>query len=81
MDKQQLIEQLEEHNHEDIVDASTNVPGLDNPEGIRIAVAKIREKKTKTGKVYGVETEEEKRNNKQNRYPVLERVPGRSWGN
>lgn len=67
MDKQQLIEQLEEHNQEDIVDASTNAPGLDNPEGIRIAVAKIREKKTKTGKVYGVETEEEKRNNKQNR--------------
>ena len=54
MDKKELIEQLQEHNHEDAIDASTNAPGLDNPEGIRIAVAKIREKKTKTGKIFGV---------------------------
>jgi hypothetical protein len=67
MDKQQLIEQLEEHNHEDIVDASTNVARPDNPEGMRIAVAKLREKKTKTGRIYGVQTEEEKKNGKQNK--------------
>ena len=67
MDKQQLIEQLEEHNHEDIVDASTNAPGLDNPEGIRIAVAKVREKRGSKGKIYGVPTEEEKQHSKQNR--------------
>ena len=67
MDKQQLIEQLEEHNHEDILDASTNAPGLDNPEGIRIAVAKVREKRGSKGKIYGVPTEEEKQHSKQNR--------------
>ena len=59
MDKQQLLEQLQEHNHEDIVDASTNAPRPNNPEGIRAAVAKLKEKKTKTGKIYGVPTEEE----------------------
>ena len=67
MDKQELIEQLQEHNHEDIVDASTNAPGLDNPEGIRIAVAKVREKRGSKGKVYGVPTEEEEQKKKQNK--------------
>lgn len=67
MDKQELIEQLQEHNHEDIVDASTNAPGLDNPEGIRIAVAKVREKRGSKGKVYGVPTEEEEQRKKQNK--------------
>ena len=55
MDKQELIEQLQQHNEEDAnVDTSTNAPGLDTPEGLRTAVAKIREKKTKTGKIFGV---------------------------
>ena len=67
MDKKELIEQLQEHNHDDDIGASTNAPGLDNPEGIRIAVAKVREKRTNKGKVYGVQTEEEKRNSKQNK--------------
>ena len=55
MDKQELIEQLQQHNEDDAnIDASTNAPGLDTPEGLRTAVAKIREKKTKTGKIFGV---------------------------
>jgi hypothetical protein len=60
MDKEQLIEELEKQADEENIDASTNVPGRDTPEGIRMAVAKIREKKTKTGKIYGVATETEK---------------------
>jgi len=60
MDKEQLIEELEKQADEENIDASTNVPGRDTPEGIRMAVAKIREKKTKTGKIYGVATEKEK---------------------
>jgi hypothetical protein len=60
MDKEQLIEELEKQADDENIDASTNVPGRDTPEGIRMAVAKIREKKTKTGKIYGVATETEK---------------------
>lgn len=60
MDKEQLIEELEKQADEENIDASTNVPGRDTPEGIRMAIAKIREKKTKTGKIYGVATETEK---------------------
>ena len=60
MDKEQLIEELEKQADEENIDASTNVPGRNTPEGIRMAVAKIREKKTKTGKIYGVATETEK---------------------
>ena len=62
MDKEQLIEQLQQHAEEENIDASTNVPGLDTPEGMQAAVAKIREKKTKTGKVIGVQEESRKQN-------------------
>jgi hypothetical protein len=65
MDKQELIEQLQQHNEDDAnIDASTNVPGLDTPEGIRTAVAKVREKKTKTGKIVGVKREGEENKKK-----------------
>jgi hypothetical protein len=62
MDKEQLIEQLQQHAEEENIDASTNVPGLDTPEGMQAAVAKIREKKTKTGKVIGVQDSTRKEN-------------------
>ena len=62
MDKEQLIEQLQQHAEEENIDASTNVPGLDTPEGMQAAVAKIREKKTKTGKVIGVQDSTRKQN-------------------
>jgi len=58
MNKEQLLEQLQQHSEEDVIDASTNVPGIDTPEGMQAAVAKIREKKTKTGKIYGVDQEQ-----------------------
>ena len=71
MDKEQLLEQLQQHGEEETVDenidASTNTPRLDSPEGMQMAVAKIRERKTKTGKIYGVEKEEDKQSGKQNR--------------
>lgn len=61
MDREELIEALQAQTEDENIDASTNVPSLDTPEGMQTAVAKIREKKTKTGKVYGVETVEDKR--------------------
>lgn len=67
MDKEQLIEELEKQADEENIDASTNVPGRDTPEGIRMAVAKIREKKTKTGKIYGVATETEKQSRRESK--------------
>ena len=62
MDRDQLIEELQKHSEEENIDASTNVPGLDTPEGMQAAVAKIREKKTKTGKVIGVQDQSRKEN-------------------
>lgn len=60
MDKQELIEQLQEHVEEDAnTDASTNVPGLDTPEGLRTAVAKLQEKKTKKGRIAGIKKDGE----------------------
>jgi len=57
--RDKLIELLESDAiTEDDPHASTNEPG--NPaEGVQAAVAKIREKRTKTGKVYGVPSEGE----------------------
>ena len=62
MDKEQLIEQLQQHAEEENIDASTNVPGLDTPEGMQAAVAKIREKRSSKGKVIGVQEESRKQN-------------------
>lgn len=42
--------------------SSTNVEKPVNGEAMQIAVAKIREKRTKSGKVYGVKSEDEKAN-------------------
>ena len=57
MDRNELIEKLESGAIAiDVDDASTNAEG--KSEAIQTAVAKIREKRTKTGKVYGVKTEE-----------------------
>ena len=57
MDRNELIEKLENDAITiDADDASTNAEG--KSEAIQTAVAKIREKRTKTGKVYGVKTEE-----------------------
>lgn len=57
MDRNELIEKLENDAITiDADDASTNAEGTS--EAIQTAVAKIREKRTKTGKVYGVKTEE-----------------------
>ena len=62
MDREQLIEQLQNHAEEENIDASTNTPGIDTPEGMQMAIAKIREKKTKTGKVIGVQEQTRKEN-------------------
>ena len=62
MDKEQLIEQLQQHAEEENIDASTNVPGLDTPEGMQAAVAKVREKRSSKGKVIGVQEESRKQN-------------------
>lgn len=43
----------------DVDDASTNAEGTS--EAMQTAVAKIREKRSKTGKIYGVDTEEQKK--------------------
>ena len=57
MDRNELIEKLESGAIAiDVDDASTNAEG--KSEAMQTAVAKIREKRTKTGKVYGVKTEE-----------------------
>lgn len=62
MDKEQLIEQLQQHAEEENIDASTNVPGLDTPEGMQAAVAKVREKRSSKGKVIGVQDSTRKQN-------------------
>jgi hypothetical protein len=60
MDRNELIEKLESGAITiEGADASTNEEG--KSEAMQTAVAKIREKKTKTGKIYGVDTEEQKR--------------------
>ena len=57
MDRHELIEKLESGAIAiDVDDASTNAE--EKSEAMQMAVAKIREKRTKTGKVYGVKTEE-----------------------
>jgi len=57
MDRNELIEKLESGAIAiDVDDASTNAE--EKSEAMQMAVAKIREKRTKTGKVYGVKTEE-----------------------
>lgn len=58
MNRDKLIEMLERDAiTEDAPHASTNDAG-NTAEGVQAAVAKIREKKTKTGKVYGVKGED-----------------------
>ena len=60
MDRHELIEKLESDAITiDDDDASTNVE--DKSEAMQMAVAKIREKRSKKGKVYGVDTEEQKK--------------------
>jgi hypothetical protein len=60
MKREKLIEMLEQDTSiEGDDDASTTVAGS-HAEGVQAAVAKVREKKTKTGKVYGVPREEDK---------------------
>lgn len=63
MKREELIEALDSGAikiDEDI--SSTNVENPANAEGMQIAVAKIREKKTKSGKVWGVKSEDDKAN-------------------
>lgn len=67
MDKEQLIEELQRQSEDENTDASTNAPGLDTPEGMQMAVAKLKIKTTKTGKVIGVETKEDIERRKQKR--------------
>jgi len=58
MNREKLIEMLEQDTSiEGDDDASTTVAGS-HAEGVQAAVAKIREKRTKTGKVYGVPQED-----------------------
>jgi hypothetical protein len=60
MKREKLIEMLEQDTSiEGDDDASTTVAGS-HAEGVQAAVAKVREKKTKTGKIYGVQREEDK---------------------
>ena len=60
MDRHELIEKLESGAITvDGMDASTNDGG--ESEAMQIAVAKVVEKKSKTGKIYGVDTEEQKK--------------------
>jgi hypothetical protein len=64
MDRHELIEKLEADAITiDDTDASTNDAGKPS-EAMQMAVAKIVEKKTKTGKIYGVDTEEQRREKK-----------------
>ena len=57
--REKLIEALEQDTiTESDPYASTNEPG-NHAEGVQAAVAKVREKRTKTGKVYGVPSEGE----------------------
>jgi hypothetical protein len=59
MKRDELIEALESDAIEiDEEISSTNTPEPGNSEAIRIAVAKIKEKRTKNGKVYGVKDKE-----------------------
>lgn len=59
MNRDKLIEMLESDAiTESDPHASTNEPG-NHAEGVQAAVAKVREKRTKTGKVYGVKPEGE----------------------
>jgi len=59
VNRDKLIEMLESDAiTEDDPHASTNEPG-NHAEGVQAAVAKVREKRTKTGKVYGVPREGE----------------------
>ena len=59
MNRDKLIEMLESDAiTESDPHASTNEPG-NHAEGVQAAVAKIREKRTKTGKIYGVKPEGE----------------------
>ena len=71
MDKEQVMQELQQRTEEGIedtnTDASTNAPGLNTPEGMQMAVAKLRVKTTKTGKIPGVDTEEDKERRKLNR--------------
>lgn len=58
MKREKLIEMLEQDTSiEGDDDASTTVAGS-HAEGVQAAVAKVREKRTKTGKVYGVPEED-----------------------
>jgi phage terminase small subunit len=60
MDRHELIEKLESGAITvDGMDASTNEGG--ESEAMQIAVAKVVEKKSKKGKIYGVKTEEQKK--------------------
>ena len=60
MDRNELIERLESDAITvDDAFTSTNVEKPDQSEAMRMAVAKIQEKKTKTGKVFGVTRVEE----------------------
>ena len=59
MNRDKLIEMLEQDAiTEDDPHASTNDAG-NHAEGVQAAVAKVREKRTKTGKIYGVKPEGE----------------------
>jgi hypothetical protein len=63
MNRDKLIEILEQDTiTEDDPHTSTNDAG-NHAEGVQTAVAKIREKRTKTGKVYGVPLEGEGKGN------------------
>jgi hypothetical protein len=60
MDRHELIEKLESGAITvDAYDASTNTP--EDSEAMRIAVSKIREKRSSKGKIIGVDTEEQKK--------------------
>jgi len=62
MDRNELIEKLESDAITvDDAHTSTNVERPDQSEAMRMAVAKIQEKKTKTGKVFGAKLIEEKK--------------------
>ena len=61
MDRQKLIERLEADDFTTSEDDASTAPAAGSSEAMRMAVSKIREKRTRDGKVIGVKTDKTRR--------------------
>ena len=61
MDRQKLIERLESDDFTLDEDGASTTPGDGSSEAMRVSVSKIREKRTKDGKVIGVKLDKTRR--------------------